>query len=626
MLPSSTTLAASLPLVARRDADAATLPRLLRSAGSDSGAQSSAHEVPAARAKSGVVVAEAKGVVFRPSRVTLAEMWSDDAAPPARAIRTDSWRLCYALASRGECRLLQTLLEDHGFQQTRSRSFNILWLNQPVKPALLLGLNKYQKVNHFPRTQELTRKDLLVRTLVGMREAHGPSGCDFLPTTFVLPADSEACHAAMHREARSAAWIVKPIASSRGRGISIVQQPHQLPQDDVVVSRYISNPLLIDGFKFDLRLYVAVTSFDPLRIYVFEEGLARFSTEPYQNVGGAALKNLFMHLTNYSINKHSAHFVPNCDAAADDHGNKWSLSALYRCLARNGVDVEALQARIDSLVVRTLIAVEPSVTAACRRYCSHRSSAFELFGFDVLLDDQLKPWLLEVNLSPSLAVDSPIDLKIKSQVLADLFNMVHITPYDREAHRSEQERREKMRFERLARGEPATRQTLRQRSVDATALSAEAQRAVAEMDGEMERAGGYRRLFPTAAPAHAHRQLFLQERPLNTLLCEILRHRRDADEPSFGSPTPSTDLDAIASSPPDPENAAAASAPDATPALPETAAARVREAEMATGAAMGAARSARARLHAAEMEAKMLREQLASAGSHRAKAASYMAA
>ena len=117
---------------------------------------------------------------------------------------------------------------------------------------------------------------------------------------------------------------------------------------------------------------MAVTSFHPLRVHVFDEGLARFSTEPYQNAGGATLKNLFMHLTNYSINKHSAHFVANQDASSDDHGNKWSLSALRRCLARNGVDVEQLFRRIDALIVRTLISVEPSVTAACRRYMPHK--------------------------------------------------------------------------------------------------------------------------------------------------------------------------------------------------------------------------------------------------------------
>ena len=73
----------------------------------------------------------------------------------------------------------------------------------------------------------------------------------------------------------------------------------------------------------------------------------------------------YMHLTNYSINKHSSRFVPNSDANADDHGNKWSLSALRRCLARGGIDVASLFARIDALVLKTLIAVElPVVSVA----------------------------------------------------------------------------------------------------------------------------------------------------------------------------------------------------------------------------------------------------------------------
>ena len=80
--------------------------------------------------------------------------------------------------------------------------------------------------------------------------------------------------------------------------------------DDVsVVSRYITNPLLINGHKFDLRIYVLVTSYEPLKIYVFKEGLARFASETYSSK--IDKDNKFMHLTNYSINKKNDNFVYN---------------------------------------------------------------------------------------------------------------------------------------------------------------------------------------------------------------------------------------------------------------------------------------------------------------------------
>ena len=66
-------------------------------------------------------------------------------------------------------------------------------------------------------------------------------------------------------------------------------------------------PLTPQGLKFDLRIYVAVTSFNPLKIYLYEEGLARFATEPYS--GAVQLNNLCMHLTNYSVNKKSVQYV-----------------------------------------------------------------------------------------------------------------------------------------------------------------------------------------------------------------------------------------------------------------------------------------------------------------------------
>ena len=90
-----------------------------------------------------------------------------------------------------------------------------------------------------------------------------------------------------------------------------------MPIDEsCIVSRYITNPLLIGGLKFDLRVYVLITSLDPWRIYVYDEGLARFASEPYNtpnptnsSAENQSKHNKFAHLTNYSINKKNEKYV-----------------------------------------------------------------------------------------------------------------------------------------------------------------------------------------------------------------------------------------------------------------------------------------------------------------------------
>lgn len=104
--------------------------------------------------------------------------------------------------------------------------------------------------------------------------------------------------------------IVKPSHDCQGRGIYLIQKFQDLKFSDTpqVAQCYIDNPLLIDGLKFDIRLYVLLTGVDPLRIYLFEDGLARFATHEYVSAARGDIKDMFTHLTNYSINKNNEKF------------------------------------------------------------------------------------------------------------------------------------------------------------------------------------------------------------------------------------------------------------------------------------------------------------------------------
>jgi tubulin polyglutamylase TTLL6/13 len=97
-----------------------------------------------------------------------------------------------------------------------------------------------------------------------------------------------------------------------------------------VVQEYLTNPYLIDGLKFDMRIYVLLKSVWPLKIFIYKEGLGRFATQRYERPGKHNLGDMMMHLTNYAINKRSPNFVYNQKEGKDNVGHKRSLSSVLK--------------------------------------------------------------------------------------------------------------------------------------------------------------------------------------------------------------------------------------------------------------------------------------------------------
>ena len=235
---------------------------------------------------------------------------------------------------------------------------------------------------------------------------------------------------------------------------------------------------------------MCVTSTSPLRAYVHREGLVRFATRTYDpcSLDGAA------HLTNISLNSKTASFVANAAAAEDDVGHKWSLSALRRRFAAEGTPWEPLWDRIGDVIARTLIAVAPRMAPAAAGSGAPAGSCFELYGFDVLLDAGLKPWLLEVNTGPNLAAPTPLDMHIKCRIAAEMLHLVGITPAGATAAAAQRLRR---RMQERGAPEHAAADVARA-ALGGGALSA-APLCVRQLVAETERAGGFQRVFPAAS-------------------------------------------------------------------------------------------------------------------------------
>ncbi|CAH2299727.1 probable tubulin polyglutamylase TTLL9 isoform X1 [Pelobates cultripes] len=292
-------------------------------------------------------------------------------------------------------------------------------------------LEEHVRICHFRNHYELTRKNYMVKNLKRFRkQLERESGrlvaaqCDFFPKTFELPAEYH-LFVEEFRQNPGITWIMKPVARSQGRGIFLFRklkdimdwrkdggrtddQKDEIPVENYVVQRYIENPYLIGGRKFDLRVYVLVTSYVPLRAWLYRDGFARFSNTRFTL---SSIDDHYIHLTNVAIQKTAPDYDP-------EKGCKWMVQRLRQFLtARHGPEeVENLFQNMDNIFIRSLQSVQKTIIND--KHC------FELYGYDILLDEDLKPWLLEVNASPSLTASSQDDYELKCHLLDDTLHVV----------------------------------------------------------------------------------------------------------------------------------------------------------------------------------------------------------
>lgn len=329
-------------------------------------------------------------------------------------------------------------------------SWDVAWVDAGLGvERIVRGLKPHQRINHFPGMVEIYRKDKLAKSMDRMRHLC-PSEYNFTPQTWYLPQDYDAVCSYLKAGRGQRSVIVKPANGAQGRGIYICMNPIELvsyPREPSIVQTYILRPYLIDGYKFDMRIYVLVTSCDPLRIYLFREGLCRFCTVEYTPPDASNLTNAFIHLTNYSINKHNEAFVANNhhlddpdldqDVHIEETSSKRSFAWLRQHFESKGIDYDVLFARIGHIVVKTLLSNIMHLRKSfhdCRLSGQNKNpfSCFELLGLDILLTEQLDPVLLEVNHMPSFSTDSLLDLRIKFSLIANTLLLLNLHPEDKQ--------------------------------------------------------------------------------------------------------------------------------------------------------------------------------------------------
>ena len=302
------------------------------------------------------------------------------------------------------------------------------------KYATTRKLKWFQKINHFPDVRELGNKRYLTRNMAKAVAHFGADIYNVFPRSFQIPAevgDWQRAHADAMRQYETEEskksvhphkplYIIKASAKDRGEGIRVISGPNDLkPRERGVVQSYLQYPYLLNGYKFTMRIYAAYTSVDPVRLYLYPEGFVHMATEKY-NPDPSKLHERYMHLTNPDINKERLFYKQN------PRPFYWNFAELRAYIRQHGGDDNLVWRRIQTLAAKTLLCAETKISSSAQKIVPFRGNSFELIGMDVLVDDNLKPWLLEVNPDPDMSAHAGFQLAYvtKGKMMGDLIHLL----------------------------------------------------------------------------------------------------------------------------------------------------------------------------------------------------------
>ncbi len=312
---------------------------------------------------------------------------------------------------------------------------DLLWVRKESK-QYAKSLQPFQLLNHFIHENILTNKGHITEALKHYEKNHiystdkSISMHDFFPETYCLN-DTKEQHAFMQQQPQTEdpenTWIYKPGGNSRGRGIQILWQTRQLAannfyppghyDDDAnrVIQRYLKNPLLIHNRKFDIRVYWLLASIDPLLVLLYPQGKVRLTAMPYKNED---FDNPLVHMTNYYQQK----MHPEFDSSLR---YKWSYSELDQYLYEaNITELGFCQNQLMPKIRQYIAHVVQAGKSRLLQDYPKQGDCFGVYGADFLVDENLQPFMTEIQKGPGLRMGDPVEQNIIPYMLHQAINIV----------------------------------------------------------------------------------------------------------------------------------------------------------------------------------------------------------
>ncbi|CAH8453073.1 unnamed protein product [Schistosoma curassoni] len=372
--------------------------------------------------------------------------------PTVRNILATTHKIPIYYLSRGNnSQLIDTVMTELGWKRTFDRhgDYTLRWTENSIQINYGIFKEGEQLVNHIPNCGLLTNKlGLLISLRDYERRYQNRFGRlpimvmdDFFPKTFIVddPKEREAYFKLQENDEAPHMWICKPIGQNQGKGIFLVRdieefKVHLKNRDDEarnqpsgllprIIQRYIINPLLLDGCKFDIRCYVLIACTMPYLVF-YHPGYIRRSAKPYSNQD----QNLITHLTNQFVQKKDPAY------AEIKNNTVWSWSQVNDYINKHYQEEKKLPVDWTKTVLQWKIQrIIHHVFTTVKNRLAAKIGFFELLGLDFMLDENMKVWLLEINSNPALQTHCDVLKEVVPVVVKDALH-ISIECFEKSRH------------------------------------------------------------------------------------------------------------------------------------------------------------------------------------------------
>lgn len=321
---------------------------------------------------------------FTPGETTLLREEIEAAGPDSALITGETVRLRFSVK---------------GYDATES--WDIYWTGRQNCEKALTLVRPGQGVNCIPGILSLAQKHRLVATLTSH---YGEGAFELIPRSWLLP--SRYWHWRLWAEAQGGGpnqmWVLKQDVH-RGKGVHVMKQQDAIREarefewhekhKHVVVQSYKGNQLQVHNRRFYIRLWVIVTSSTPLKVYLFDGGVVIF---------GSVLKQR----SAVDLPADDEEYIVNLWTQDREVSQPWSMHTFQTHIHNvtgSAATFDRMWAQMQKIIGYTYAAGLNAMRGSAAYLGAHPGSSFEVFGVDMLLDTDYRPWLVEVNAVPSLA-------------------------------------------------------------------------------------------------------------------------------------------------------------------------------------------------------------------------------